>query len=78
MEIKREKPVACRWEMTMEMFVNGQNLKVGFLFDEEGVEDHTITWWKHDKQIMNEDIIPEMAFNYVRGLSYQELIGEVS
>jgi hypothetical protein len=72
-EIKRTQPTACRWEMSLTIFSESKTYEVGFLFDEEGVEDHTITYWVDDVQITDERVVPDEITDYVMSLSYDEL-----
>jgi hypothetical protein len=73
-EIKRTKPTACRWETTLTIFNENKNYEVSFLFDEEGVEDHTIAYWIDDVQITDERVVPDEVTNYVMGLEYNDLM----
>jgi hypothetical protein len=73
-EIKRTKPTACRWETTLTIFNENKNYEVSFLFDEEGVEDHTISYWVDDIQVTDERVVPDEITNYVMGLGYNDLM----
>lgn len=73
-ELKRTKPTACRWETSLTIFSGGKTYEVGFLFDEEGVEDHTISYWVDDTQITDERVVPDEITNYVMGLEYNDLM----
>jgi hypothetical protein len=59
--------------MSLTIFSESKTYEVGFLFDEEGVEDHTITYWVDDVQITDERVVPDEITDYVMSLSYDEL-----
>jgi hypothetical protein len=67
-----ELPVACRWEAYIEVEHEGVIFEVVFLFDAEGVEDHTIQYLINGEEI-NLDKCPEAVSNYVETLSYEDL-----
>lgn len=68
----KELPVACRWEAYLEVEHEGVLFEVVFLFDAEGVEDHTIQYSIDNEEIDEKDV-PEAVSNYVETLSYEDL-----
>lgn len=69
---KLEAPSPCRWEQFVEVEHNEVLFQVYFLFDIEGVEDHTIIYRINDEDV-DEKNVPDEVTSFVEDFTYQGL-----